>query len=228
MLIKTGTSALTRRSLLEAGIASGLLGMSGAPFLVPGARAAEQVSEEILTGSHWGAFRMKVSEGRIVGIRPWENDPRPAATLEGILDSVYSPTRIRYPMVRRAYLEHGPGTDPDGRGDGDYVRVSWDQALNLVVAELKRVAQNYGPTATFAGSYGWMSPGKLHNCQALLRTPRPIPTRRRAETVPGLPGRSQRHPHCRRSRRSLGTGGTSRTSRCREPGEQGSRHGRSR
>jgi len=169
MLIKTGTSALTRRSLLEAGIASGLLGMSGAPFLVPGARAAEQVSEEILTGSHWGAFRMKVSEGRIVGIRPWENDPRPAATLEGILDSVYSPTRIRYPMVRRAYLEHGPGTDPDGRGDGDYVRVSWDQALNLVVAELKRVAQNYGPTATFAGSYGWMSPGKLHNCQALLR-----------------------------------------------------------
>ena len=112
---------------------------------------------------------MKVADGRIVGIRPWEKDPHPTQVLEGVLDSVYSPTRIKYPMVRRAFLEHGPGADPDGRGDGDFVRVTWDQALDLVVKELQRVDKAYGPAATFAGSYGWMSPGKLHNCQNLLR-----------------------------------------------------------
>ena len=85
------------------------------------------------------------------------------------MNSVYSPTRIKYPMVRRAFLEHGYGADPEGRGDGDFVRVTWDQALDLVAKELKRVDQTHGPAASFAGSYGWKSPGKLHNCQNLLR-----------------------------------------------------------
>ena len=35
--------------------------------------------------------------------------------------------------------------------------------------ELRRVDQTHGPAASFAGSYGWKSPGKLHNCQNLLR-----------------------------------------------------------
>ena len=169
MSIRMNRVALTRRGLLEAGFAAGALGLSGASLLSSGAHAAAAPGSEVFTGSHWGAFHMKVEDGRIVGIRPWEKDPHPDPVLEGVLDSVYSPTRIKYPMVRRAFLEHGPGSDPDARGDGDFVRVTWDQALDLVVKELKRVDQTYGPTATFAGSYGWMSPGKLHNCQALLR-----------------------------------------------------------
>jgi trimethylamine-N-oxide reductase (cytochrome c) len=169
MSIRMSRADLTRRGLLEAGMAAGALGLSGASLLTAGARAAPPAGSEILTGSHWGAFRMKVDDGRIVGIRPWEKDPHPTQVLEGVLDSVYSPTRIKYPMVRRAFLEHGPGADPDGRGDGDFVRVTWDQALDLVVKELQRVDKAYGPAATFAGSYGWMSPGKLHNCQNLLR-----------------------------------------------------------
>jgi trimethylamine-N-oxide reductase (cytochrome c) len=150
-------------------MAAGALGLSGASLLSMGARAAPAPSSEVLTGSHWGAFRAKVVDGRFVGIRPWEKDPRPTQVLDGIMDSVYSPTRIKYPMVRRAFLERGPGADPAGRGDGDFVRVGWDQALDLVVKELRRVDQTYGPSASFAGSYGWKSPGKLHNCQSLLR-----------------------------------------------------------
>ena len=159
----------TRRSLLKSGAAMGALGLSGASLLVSGARAASAPSSETLTGSHWGAIRMKVDDGRIVGIRPWERDSRPAPTLEGVMDLVYSPTRIKYPIVRRDFLEKGHRADPKGRGDGDFVRVSWDQALDLVVSELRCVDAAYGPGGTFAGSYGWMSPGKLHNCQSHLR-----------------------------------------------------------
>lgn len=159
---------LTRRRLLGYGLAAGVFGFASPSLLSVGARAATP-DGEVLTGSHWGAFRAKVEGGRIVSVKPWEKDPAPSHQLPGVIDSIYSPTRIKYPMVRRAYLEKGPGADPSTRGAGDFVRVTWDQALDLVVKELVRVEKTYGPVATFAGSYGWKSPGRLHNCQSLLR-----------------------------------------------------------
>ena len=159
---------LSRRAFLGYGAAFGALGIAAPALLATGARAATP-DGEVLTGSHWGAFRAKVEGGRVVSFKPWEKDPAPSHQLAGVLDSIYSPTRIKYPMVRRAFLEKGPGADPDGRGTGDFVRVTWDQALDLVVKELLRVEKTYGPAATFAGSYGWKSPGRLHNCQSLLR-----------------------------------------------------------
>lgn len=125
-------SGLSRRSFISAALASGAFGFGATSLLASGARAATSTSRDVLTGCHWGAFRARVADGRIVSIKPWEKDPRPSAQLAGVLDSIYSPTRIKYPMVRRAWLEHGP-------------------------------------TAIFAGSYGWKSPGKLHDCQSLLR-----------------------------------------------------------
>jgi trimethylamine-N-oxide reductase (cytochrome c) len=165
----TNSPNLSRRNLLGSGAALGGLGLAGASVLVPGRSARAAQPAEILTASHWGAFRATVTDGRMVAIRPWEKDPHPAPVLEGVMDSIYSPTRIKYPMVRRAFLKDGPGADPDGRGDGDFVRVSWGDALDLVTKELRRVQQAHGPAAIFAGSYGWKSPGKLHNCQAQLR-----------------------------------------------------------
>jgi trimethylamine-N-oxide reductase (cytochrome c) len=159
----------SRRTFLEATGAAGAMGMTGASLLSFGAAAAVPQSGTVLTGSHWGAFRAKVEGGRIVSYTPWEKDLFPSAQLKGVVDSVYSASRIKYPMVRRAYLEKGPGADPGSRGSGDFVRVSWDQALDLVTKELGRIEKTYGPAATFAGSYGWKSPGKLHNCQNLLR-----------------------------------------------------------
>ncbi|MBL8590717.1 MAG: trimethylamine-N-oxide reductase TorA [Methylobacteriaceae bacterium] len=159
---------LSRRSLLKSGAAAGALGAFAPALLAQGVRAAVP-DGEVLTGSHWGAFRAKVEGGRIVSVKPWEKDPAPSHQLAGVLDSVYSPTRIKYPMARRAWLEKGPGADPEGRGAGDFVRISWDQAFDLVAKELQRVEKTHGQAATFAGSYGWKSPGRLHNCQNLLR-----------------------------------------------------------
>jgi trimethylamine-N-oxide reductase (cytochrome c) len=149
MPIRLNDAEMTRRAVLEAGLAAGALGLSGASLLSSGARAAPAAATEILTGSHWGAFRAKVEDGRFVGIRPWERDPRPTPALEGVMDSVYSPTRIKYPMVRRAFLEKGFGADPEGRGDGDFVRVPWDQALDLVAAELQRDDEPQGRICEF-------------------------------------------------------------------------------
>jgi trimethylamine-N-oxide reductase (cytochrome c) len=145
------------------------LGLFAHPLLLNRAAFAKMASGEVFSASHWGAFRAQVKDGRWVSIRPWEKDPRPTHQLAGVRDSVYSPTRIRYPMVRRAFLEKGAGADVETRGSGDFVRVSWDKALDLVAGELKRVGKTYGAAGTFAGSYGWKSTGKLHNCQNLMR-----------------------------------------------------------
>lgn len=159
--------ALSKRGFLKGAMATAL-GLSGLPLLGRGAMAAA-APQGILSGCHWGVFYGMVEDGRAVEFRPWEDDPQPSPQLPGVMDSLYSESRIRYPMVRRAWLERGPGADPDGRGAGDFVRVTWDEAIDLVAKEITRVRAEYGQEALFAGSYGWKSPGKLHNCQTLLR-----------------------------------------------------------
>ncbi|WP_066738579.1 trimethylamine-N-oxide reductase TorA [Cupriavidus sp. D384] len=158
----------SRRRFIKGVLATGALGSSPALLASGAGKQAPAGVSEVLTGSHWGAFYARVEKGRVTGVRPWEKDPRPSHQLPGVIDSIYSPTRIRYPMVRRAWLEKGPGADRAGRGKGDFVRVSWERALDLVAKELDRVRRKHGPTSIFAGSYGWKSPGKLHNCQTLL------------------------------------------------------------
>ena len=40
------------------------------------------------------------------------------------------------------------------RGRDEWVRVSWDEALDLVHDQLRRVRDEHGSTGIFAGSYG--------------------------------------------------------------------------
>lgn len=159
---------INRRSFLKSAAALAIVSASSGSLLIPRAKA-QAATKLTMSGSHWGVFRGRVENGRLVEVTPWEKDPHPNIMLEGMMDSIYSPSRIKYPMVRRAWLEHGPGADPDGRGTGDFVRVSWDKALDLVAGEIKRVRETYGPTSLFGGSYGWKSVGKFHNCRTLLR-----------------------------------------------------------
>jgi len=152
---------LTRRKLLVSSATLGALAGMGV------ARAAT-ADGEVLNGSHWGVYHAKVENGRFVSLRPWDKDPHPSPALPGVQDIVYGPSRIRFPMVRRAWLEKGPGAAPETRGKGDFVRVSWDKALDLVAGEIRRVQTDFGPWAVYGGTYGWRSAGRL-NPQSMLK-----------------------------------------------------------
>jgi len=56
---------MSRRAFLSYGVALGALGIAAPSLLATGARAATP-DGEVLTGSHWGAFRAKVEGGRVV------------------------------------------------------------------------------------------------------------------------------------------------------------------
>jgi biotin/methionine sulfoxide reductase len=116
--------------------------------------------------SHWGAFSVLVRNGGI-GVVPHPRDPNPSPLLGNIPASVSHRARIARPMVRRGWLEGGPGADR-GRGRDEFVPVDWPRALDLVAAELQRVYQRHGPHAVFGGSYGWASAGRFHDAPRQL------------------------------------------------------------
>ncbi len=159
---------LSRRDFLRnssfgvatASFASGIAGS----LLAPQAVAAEQ--HTVVTAAHWGPLGVVVENGKVV-----KSGPAIAPSVENELQSVvadqlYSETRVKYPMVRKGYLDGNKDTTLRGRDE--WVRISWEQAFALVADEMKRVREAYGPTAIYAGSYGWYSAGALHAARTLL------------------------------------------------------------
>ncbi len=114
--------------------------------------------------SHWGAFSGRWDAGRLV-IEPHPDDPEPSPLLQNFSAAIHHRARVRHPMVRRGWLEHGPGPAARGRSD-DFVRVAWPEILDRLAAELARVRDRHGPGAVFGGSYGWSSAGRFHHAQS--------------------------------------------------------------
>ncbi|CUR60773.1 putative biotin sulfoxide reductase [metagenome] len=117
--------------------------------------------------SHWGAFRAADHPERGLQVTPHPADPSPSPLLGNLAGSLRHATRIRRPAVRRGWLENGPGPTTS-RGTEPFVEVDWDEALDLVAAELDRVRREHGNQAIFGGSYGWASAGRFHHAQSQL------------------------------------------------------------
>ena len=115
-----------------------------------------------LSVSHWGAFHAEVVGGRFVRAIPFQDDAQPSPIIQGLPDLVYSPSRIRYPMVRKGFYQDREKSDTSKRGAEPFVRVSWDEALDMVAEQMQRVKSQYGNTAFYGGSYGWNSKGNFH------------------------------------------------------------------
>ncbi|MBW2181780.1 MAG: molybdopterin-dependent oxidoreductase [Deltaproteobacteria bacterium] len=92
--------------------------------------------------SHCGGtcdFNVHVREGKIIRIESVpEEDGRPSMCLRGhaYRQRVYSPDRLLHPLKRT-----GP------RGSGEFARISWDEALDTVAGEMKRIKAAYGNAA---------------------------------------------------------------------------------
>ncbi len=121
-----------------------------------------------LTCAHWGTYRARVGNGRVQELLAFEHDADPSPIGSGILNVQDGPTRIDAPMVRKSWLEGGPGVSPELRGIDPFVAVSWDEVNARVAGELDRVCRNYGNRAIFGGSYGWASAGRFHHAQSQL------------------------------------------------------------
>ena len=114
--------------------------------------------------SHWGVFSARWQDGELE-VRPYRDDPDPNRIIENFPGALRHRARIAQPMVRRSWLEHGPGPDRR-RGRDEFVPLPWNQALDLLGAELNRVRGCHGAGSIFGGSYGWSSAGRFHHAQS--------------------------------------------------------------
>ncbi|MET4576170.1 molybdopterin guanine dinucleotide-containing S/N-oxide reductase [Ottowia thiooxydans] len=114
--------------------------------------------------SHWGVFTAR-AEGETVSVRPYPGDPDPNPILDNFTNALKHRARVTTPMVRRGWLERGPGPDAT-RGSDDFVAMPWAEVLDRLAAELQRVKDTYGNGAIFGGSYGWSSAGRFHHAQS--------------------------------------------------------------
>jgi trimethylamine-N-oxide reductase (cytochrome c) len=124
------------------------------------------------SNTNGGPVFVYVKNGKIIRVTPIDFDEDDAApwTIEargrrftpprkatvspytfGWKSMIYSKDRLLYPMKRVDF-------DPEGRrncgnrGISGYERISWDQALDMVANEIKRVKREYGPGAIMNGS----------------------------------------------------------------------------
>jgi molybdopterin guanine dinucleotide-containing S/N-oxide reductase-like protein len=126
------------------------------------------VSEEVFTNcTNAGPISVYVRDGKIIRIRPLaaeERDFKPwtlevdghkytparkfnlAPYVHAERNRVYSEDRIRYPMKRVDFDPNG-ARNPQNRGKSPHQRISWDEALDMVGAEIRRVREAYGPSA---------------------------------------------------------------------------------
>jgi trimethylamine-N-oxide reductase (cytochrome c) len=156
--------SISRRNFLKGFLASSASAMVGPSLLVKTAVAAEEETGVWkITGSHWGAFRARIYGGKVVAVRAFERDRHPTDMLNGIQGIIYSPSRVRYPMVRYEWYKNRHNGDTSKRGDNRFIRVTWDEALDLFHEELERVQKTYGPWALHAGQTGWRQTGQLHS-----------------------------------------------------------------
>ncbi|MDP5218902.1 trimethylamine-N-oxide reductase TorA [Ruegeria sp. 2205SS24-7] len=155
----------TRRDVLKRIAAGATTSLIGPALLGPAAKA--QVTSEGVwktTGSHWGAIKALIKGGQVVDVRPIDEDPNPTDMINGIKGLIYSPSRIRYPMVRADWLDNRERADRTTRGDNRYIRITWDQALDLLYEELERIQTTYGSSGLYAGATGWRATGQFHSC----------------------------------------------------------------
>ena len=109
------------------------------------------------------SVQVECRDGKIVRIRPlhydwkypdlkpWKMEARgktfspsmesliPPFTL-GYKNRVFSPNRVLYPLKRVDWDPQGQ-RHTENRGKSEYVRISWDEALNIVASELRRVKE---------------------------------------------------------------------------------------
>ena len=123
--------------------------------------------QRTLTAAHWGVYEVEYDDkGEAAKLHPFSKDPDPSPIGLHMLSDEVAGLRVRRPAFRKGWLERGPGASSDRRGQEPFVEVPWDEALDLVAAELKRVKDKHTNRAIFGGSYGWSSAGRFHHAQS--------------------------------------------------------------
>jgi trimethylamine-N-oxide reductase (cytochrome c) len=150
--------SVTRRDLLKLGACASLYAASGSLSILHA--GTEDAVKEIVHATHYGPLKAVVKNGKFTEVLGVEADYSPTSMLFSLPEYVYSDNRIKYPCVRRGFLNNNKDTSK--RGLEEFVRVSWETALDLVAEKLKSAKEIQGNESIFRTSFaGWAHPGVI-------------------------------------------------------------------
>lgn len=157
-------AGLSRRSLMKSSALVGLAAAAGGvslPFRQVRAEATPRVAKEPNEKVVWSActvncgsrcpLRMHVVDGEIryvetdnTGDDDYEGLHQVRACLRGrsMRRRIYNPDRLKYPMKRVGK-----------RGEGKFVRISWQEAFDTLASSMKKIISQYGNEAIYL-NYG--------------------------------------------------------------------------
>lgn len=176
---KSSQGGLTRRSFLKStGVAAGAvaaIGASGSGLAALAAEDAETLAAEerhvLVSGCRGNCGSrcpqtVTVREGKVVGVKAAEkympgDEHRRRLCVKGYSQPqrMYDPDRIKYPMKRTTWSLEEPNGDL--RGNDEWERVSWDEAIEQIAAGIGASLASYGGTSVGVwssyGSYGMLN-----------------------------------------------------------------------
>lgn len=84
---------------------------------------------------------IELVDGKIESISPLKNHPVGVVCVRGIhaKEIVYSKDRLRYPLLRTG-----------AKGDGEFERIGWDEALDRIADAFQKIKREYGPEAVMS------------------------------------------------------------------------------
>ena len=110
----------------------------------------------------------RMRDGAVARLEAHPADPDPSPIGYDMVDVARSTARVTQPMVRKAFLDHGPRYADNRRGLEPFVPVSWSEATGLVAETLQSVKARFGNEGIYGGAYGWSSAGRFHHSQGQL------------------------------------------------------------
>ena len=129
----------------------------------PSRNDTEQIVRTICNSHCGGLCEMKVhvKGGRIIRIENNDDNdgarPRGCPRGRAYRQRIYAPDRLLYPLKRTGL-----------RGAGEFARISWDEALETVASEMKRIKEAYG-NAAFLHFCSMADAHNLHHVGAFHR-----------------------------------------------------------
>ncbi len=87
--------------------------------------------EKFWTVTHWGAYKVGTSDGKVVSMEPFSQDPDPSPIGLGMPQAIQDPIRIQQPMIRKGWLDRKNRKHSSRRGSGPFISVSWERSIQL-------------------------------------------------------------------------------------------------
>ncbi len=115
----------------------------------------------VLSSNRFGMFEAVIQSGEVIETKAFKGDYFPSPMIKSVADRLQNQTRVEYPMVRKSFLKAKGPSNNNLRGKEEFVRVSWDVALDLAAKHMRETFDKHGPESIYGECYWWGGSGRV-------------------------------------------------------------------